>query len=74
MARTIAEATGYDSSRVKDVHRLGSRASKVRAATWHTEAIAYVAHDGSGYVEVRKLGSRAVIHRYDFGPESERGA
>ena len=72
MANTIAEAQGIDKGRIKETHRLGSEASRVVAATWNTEAVAYVARDGSGYVEVRNKRSGAVYHRWDFGPESER--
>ena len=68
MAKTMASCTGYDSNRVKDAHRLGSRAAKAEAATWQTFATAYVACDGSGYVEVRRDGQ--TIHRYDFAAES----
>jgi len=67
MAATIATATGYDSSRVKETHRLGSQASKVEAATWRTFARAYVNRDGSGYVEVMRDGVQ--LFRYDFGAE-----
>lgn len=72
MAATIAYCTGYDSSREKTEHRLGSQAAEGRAATWRTEAVAYVDRDGSGYVLVRNLRSGETIHRYEFGPESER--
>lgn len=74
MAATIAEAYGYDKTRTKDVHTLGSTGAKAVAATWHTEAIAYVARDGSGYVEVRVKETGRTIHRHDFGPEAERAA
>ena len=67
MANTIAEATGYDNSRAKETHRLGSEASKSMAATWRTFATAYVDKSGSGYVEVKRDGK--VIHLFGFGPE-----
>ena len=67
MAKTIARATGYDRTRTKDTHRLGSEGSAAEAATWRTFARTYVAKDGSGYVEVTRDG--LVIHRHDFGPE-----
>lgn len=67
MAATIAEATGYDNTREKTTHRLGSQAAEVRAATWRTFATAYVHRDGSGYVEVKR--GREVLHRFDFGEE-----
>ncbi len=69
MAATIAYARGYDRTRTKDTHRLGSAAAEGEAATWHTRAIAYVARDGSGRVEVRRDGR--LIHAYTFGPENE---
>lgn len=72
MAATIAWATGNDNNRSKTVHRLGSQSARVTAATWRTEATAYVARDGSGYVEVLKKNSGDLIHSYRFGPESER--
>jgi len=67
MAATIAKAIGYDSTRTKETHRLGSCAAEVEAATWRTFARAYVNRDGSGYVEVRRDGVR--LSRYDFGAE-----
>lgn len=67
MAATIAEAIGYDNSREKYTHRLGSQAAAVTAATWQTFARAYVSRDGSGYVKVTRNGE--VIHRFEFGPE-----
>jgi hypothetical protein len=67
MANTIARAWGYDSSRVKEAHRLGSKAAKAEAATWKTHAIAYVNADGSGYVEVSRVGR--ALFRYDFTAE-----
>lgn len=72
MANCMAECQGFDSSRVKEAHRLGSRAAKAWAATWKTEAVAYIAADGSGYVEVRNKDGSRTHHRFDFGPESER--
>jgi len=67
MAATIAEAIGYDNSREKYTHRLGSVAAEVTAATWRTFARAYVSRDGSGYVRVTRGG--LVIHEFEFGPE-----
>ena len=67
MANTIAEAIGYDNTRRKETHRLGSRAAEVRAATWKTFATAVVNADGSGYVEVRRDGK--TLHRFEFEPE-----
>jgi hypothetical protein len=67
MAATIARAIGMDSTRTKGTHRLGSQAASVQAATWRTFATAYVARDGSGYIEVKRDG--VVLHRLGFGPE-----
>jgi hypothetical protein len=67
MANTIATAWGYDNSRTKETHRLGSKAAKAEAATWRTHAIAYVNADGSGYVEVFRAGR--ALFRYDFTAE-----
>jgi len=67
MAATIAKAQGRDSSRTKDVHRLGSESSSAEAATWRTFARAYVYKDGSGHVSVERDG--LVTHRYDFPAE-----
>lgn len=67
MAATIAKAMGYDKSRMKEVHRLGSEFSIAEANTWRTFTTTVVNKDGSGYVEVVRDGKR--IHRFDFGPE-----
>jgi len=69
MAATIAKATGYDSSRAKETHRLGSQSSTAQANTWSTFTTAHVNRDGSGYVEVRRDG--VTLHRFEFGPERE---
>jgi hypothetical protein len=67
MAATIATATGRDSSRAKETHRLGAQSSTARADTWQTFTTAHVNRDGSGYVEVRRNGK--TLHRFDFGAE-----
>lgn len=67
MAATIANCIGYDKSRIKEDHRLGSEASEGAASTWHTSARAFVRKDGSGYVRVERNGKE--IHRFTFGPE-----
>jgi hypothetical protein len=67
MANCIAKCTGYDKSRQKSDHRLGSEAALGEASTWHTEAYAYVTRDGIGYVEVHRNGK--TIHRFDFDKE-----
>lgn len=67
MANTIATATGRDSSRIKETHRLGSVSAEACAATWHTHAEAYVNADGSGYVLVKRR--HEILHRFEFGPE-----
>lgn len=68
MAATIARATGFDSTRVKETHRLGSQSSTATAATWQTFATAHVNRDGSGYVEMTRDGR--TVARLDFGPEA----
>jgi len=68
MANCIAEATGYDTNRAKDTHRLGSRAAEARAATWRTFATAYINKDGSGYVKVSRNGE--TLHLFSFNAES----
>lgn len=68
MANCIARATGIDSTREKLTHRLGSKAAVAVAATWETEARAYVSKDGSGYVVVTRRGEE--IHRFIFEAES----
>jgi len=67
MAATIARATGNDSSRSKETHRLGAQSSTARADTWRTFTTAHVNHDGSGYVEVVRDG--VTLHRFEFGAE-----
>lgn len=67
MAKTYAECAGYDSTRIKVDHRLGSRAALGRASTWHTKAVAYVKADGSGYILVTRDG--LLLHSFEFGPE-----
>jgi hypothetical protein len=67
MAATIARATGYDASRVKETHRLGSQSSTAQANTWQTFTTAHVNRDGSGYVEVSRNGETLI--RAAFGPE-----
>lgn len=71
MAATIARATGYDSSRVKETHRLGSRAAEATAATWRTFATVTVYADGSGTVEIKRDGER--LHAFAFGSENVNG-
>lgn len=68
MAKTIATAIGYDNTRQKETHRLGSRGAKAEASTWKTFATAAVNADGSGWIEVKR--NDVVLHRYDFGPEN----
>lgn len=67
MANTIAEATGYDRNRTKRVHRLGSEAAEVCAATYRTFVDARVDKDGSGQVTIRQNGKE--LHHFAFGPE-----
>ena len=67
MANTIARAIGHDSTRTKEVHKLGSESAWVQAATHRTFATAMVNKDGSGYVLVRRDGED--LHMFGFGPE-----
>lgn len=66
-AATIAKATGADSTRVKETHRLGSLSSRAEANTYETFATAYVERDGSGYIEVKR---RSNTFHFTFGPET----
>lgn len=67
MARTIAKCIGIDIRREKAAHRLGSVASQVQAATWHTFLNAKVEASGAGRVWVVRDGK--VIHEWEIGPE-----
>jgi len=67
MANTIAWATGYDSTRVKETHRLGSVRAIANANTWCTFATACVNADGSGYIRVVRDGT--VLKEFSFGAE-----
>ena len=67
MAATIARATGYDNTRHKVTHRLGSQSALAEANTWHTFAEAYVSRDGSGYIRVTRGGK--VLHNFSFDAE-----
>lgn len=69
MANCIAKCTGIDGSREKDASRLGSRAARAEANTWHTFSTTFVRADGSGEFEVRQNGR--LLHRYEWGPENE---
>ena len=69
MAATIAKAIGYDSSRTKETHRLGSQSAEAQANTWRTFCTAYVRKDGSGFVEVKRDGIRFLF--VEFGTEDE---
>ncbi len=67
MAATIAKARGYDTSRVKETHRLGSQSADVEAATWRTHAVAAIHRDGSGSLALARDGK--YLLRVEFGPE-----
>lgn len=69
MANTIAEATGIDSRRIKETHRLGSVAAETTAATWRTFVKARVNADGSGWVSVERDGKSLQYIRLE--PESQ---
>jgi hypothetical protein len=72
MANCIAECYGYNSSRTKDAHRLGSQGAKGKPSTWRTFATAYVGADGGGYVKVERDGK--TLHEFSFDGESEKPA
>lgn len=67
MANCIAICEGIDGAKVKKAQRLGSKAARAEANTYHTFASAYVNADGSGYVEVKQHG--VTICRFDFEAE-----
>ena len=67
MAATIAKAFGYDTSRCKETHRLGSRSSEAQANTWRTFSTTHINSDGSGYCQVVREGK--TIHSFSWGPE-----
>jgi hypothetical protein len=67
MANTIAKATGSDSSRNKETHRLGSKSSTGEANTWRTFTTTHVNADGSGFCRIMRDGE--IIHYYKWGPE-----
>lgn len=65
MAKTIAKATGLDESRSKEVHRLGSRASKAEANTWRTFSEIHMNADGSGYFRLFRDGIIMKYYKWD---------
>lgn len=69
MANTIARCWGYDRSRIKEDHRLGSVAAAAEVATWHTEARVYITANGSGNVCITRNGH--TLHTFTFGSEDE---
>ena len=69
MANCIAHCTGYDRTRTKEAHRLGSVGAKAQANTWHTFTTCEINSDGSGLVKVERHGK--TIHEFSFGPEHE---
>lgn len=69
MAATIAIAVGYDRTRTKETHRLGSVGSHVEANTWRTFATADINKDGSGYIRVQRDG-KTLMH-FEFEKEGE---
>lgn len=68
MANTIAKAYGQDTSRCKEVHRLGSQSATGEANTWKTFSKTHINADGSGYFELRRNGE--LIHTWEWGPEN----
>jgi len=69
MAATIAHCAGYDRTRIKREHRLGSEMAEAQANTWRTFCTVCVGKDGTGYVRVVRNGKE--LHFFDFGPEEE---
>lgn len=69
MANTIAKAYGYDKSRTKEVHRLGSKSATGQANTWITFSTTNINADGSGSFELKRNGE--VIYSYKWGPEND---
>lgn len=67
MAATYAACEGYDTSRVKEAHRLGSQRAVGRAQTWRTFTKVEVDRDGSWSVCVTRDGK--VIHAASGGAE-----
>ena len=67
MAATIAVCKGFDSSRVKEDHRLGSQRSEGQANTYRTFTTCVVNRDGSGYIQVRR--DDLLLHFYQFDAE-----
>lgn len=70
MAATIATDTGYDKSRSKETHRLGSESAVAEAATWQTFATVMVRRDGSGTFELRGA-NRSIIAEVAWPAESD---
>jgi hypothetical protein len=67
VAKTIAIAVGEDSSRRKEVHRLGSQCSTGQANTYKTFSSTTIWADGSGFFELKRKGE--IIHSHKWGPE-----
>ena len=67
MANCVAWACGEDTTRVKEVRRLGSVGARTKAATWRTFVTVDVRADGSTSVLVVRDGM--VVHTYNLGPE-----
>jgi hypothetical protein len=68
VAKTIAKATGEDSNRSKEVHRLGSMCSTGEANTWKTFSRTHINADGSGHFLLKRDGQ--IIHSHKWGPEN----
>lgn len=61
MAACMAIATGCDSSRVKEAHKLGSKSATGEANTWRTFSKTFIQADGSGFSEVKRDG-KVIAH------------
>jgi hypothetical protein len=71
MAATIAYATGGDSTREKETHRIGSKYASGKAATWHTTAEVTVFADGHGIFTLKRDGYAVCEVSWD-GEKAER--
>lgn len=69
MAKCYAECEGYDKTRIKAVHRLGSVCAIGKAQTYKTYATCQVYADGHGYLDVIREGVR---YRVAFNSEDKK--
>ena len=67
LGNTRARCHGYDSSRVKSDHKLGSKTARAEANTFRTFAEVCTHADGSGCVSVIRDGQ--TLHHFAYGPD-----